>query len=283
MGTTRCAAVLLVLVGAAFAQEGGKDKEAPPARRATRVLVLEPSVLQRYELPPADPKAEIEPVEVGERLAATLRLMFCGEDVAAGARAVRTARSTRGPALLVMSTAEDVAVAQAVTEQLRKEEPLQARLQVSLVALPLSLARESGLEKGVVVPADEAKLQALMRLAAKHAGELRNLPEVTASPLRPFDLAAAARDGVPEAQRLRVRGEMLPIGAAEVAVRVHMVRGALPAEPTRTPEKALLQPIVRLEAGKAVMVMAVEGEVATVLVVRCVELANAPLPKPDKR
>ena len=78
---------------------------------------------------------------------------------------------------------------------------------------------------------------------------------------------------VKEAETLRLRGEMLPIDDREVAISMHLVRGALPVDKTREPDGALLQPVFRLQAGKCALATVVEGETATVLVVRCVDVA----------
>ena len=286
MGTTRIAAVLLVLVAVATAQDKPAVQKVQNLQRALAraTAVMRSGMLARYELAPAaGVKSDRIPVDALERVHPVLRYLLCGDDEAAGLAAALWGQSTNGPVLVVRGTPEQVDAAKLVMEELGKAEPLRARLQCSLLTLPLAIARDHCREPGVVVDVDETAIGELTRSAVKNGGSLHNLPEVAASPLRPFALAVTAKAEVPDARRLRVRGEMVPASATEVAVRLQVVRGALPTEPTCAPQDALLQPIVRLQVGKAIMVMAVEGDAATVLVVRCVELANAPLPPPDVR
>lgn len=81
---------------------------------------------------------------------------------------------------------------------------------------------------------------------------------------------------------LRVRGEMVPVTASEVVVRMQLVRGPLPADTTQLPKASVLQPpCFRLAAGGAAMVMIVEGDDAVVLMVRCVGAAHE-VPPPTK-
>lgn len=143
MGTTRFVAVLLGLVVAASAQQ---VKPAPPApqvqfARPAASTVIRPTQLARYELPPASAKGQRIPVDASDRLAPVLRHLLCGADDAAAQPTVRHASSSRGSWMFVVGTAEQVATANRVVAQLAQDLPLQARLQCSLVTLPLAIAR----------------------------------------------------------------------------------------------------------------------------------------------
>jgi len=162
-------------------------------------------------------------------------------------------------------------------EQLRQEHLPRARLQCSLLTMPAAVAKAHDLATGALVPADEAAFGKLVRDAVKAKGVLQNLPEVIAATLEPFVVEPAdkAKQAPPVGdQTLRLRGEMVPVGPGEVVVGMQLVRGALPDDRTQVPRDALLHHAFRLEAGKAVMAVVVAGEQATVLFVRCTEVAS---------
>jgi hypothetical protein len=191
-------------------------------------------------------------------------------------------RDVRDHILFVYSSKAEIAEVRSVVDQLKKEAPLHAHLQFSLVTLPWSVAQAHNLENGRVVAVDAEEVGKLMREATQNKGTLCNLPEVTAGPLAPF-VVSPRRVDAKEAETLRLRGEMLPIDDREVAVAMHLVRGALPMDRTREPAGALLQPVFRLQAGKYALATVVEGETATVLIVRCVDVAAKAPPAPVGR
>lgn len=282
MGTTRLAIVFAGLLATAAAQQVVAFKRVGLGQPVA-IVEVDLSWRARYEVPPASARGPRIPVAVEDRLVPVLRFLLSGNEQAAGGQGVSCVPTSTEPRLYVDHEGEQLAIVEQVAQQLALAKPLRARLHATVVCLPASLARERGLPVSKMVVWDESKMTQLLRDAVQNEGSIRNLPEVLAAPLTPFAIAVPAKPDTPSEQILRVRGEMVPVHAKEVALRLHVVRGALPVEPTCTPEQALLQAIVRLQVGQAVMVMAVEGDTATVLIVRCVELANAPLPKRDAR
>ncbi len=171
-------------------------------------------------------------------------------------------------------TAEQAALLRGMLEQLRQQTLPRARLQCSLLTMPQELAKAHGLAAARFVATDEAAFGKLVRAAVAAGGTLQNLPEVVAEPLAPFVFEPKAGPGKARAEpALRLRGELVPVGASEIACSVQLVRGALPPDLTHVPKQALLDAVVRLEAGKAAMKVVVSAEPATVVVfVRCLEI-----------
>lgn len=195
---------------------------------------------------------------------------------------VQVANSARGTICFTRGTQERIAAVQAVFDELAKDPPVHVRLQCSLVTLPAAVALEHGLKPNLVKTTDETNFGRLVRAAMQHKGTLGNLPEVTVAPLAPFHLQPAGKPAAKDDRVLRVRGEMVPVSASEVVVRMQLVRGPLPADTTQLPKASVLQPpCFRLAAGGAAMVMIVEGDDAVVLMVRCVGAAHE-VPPPTK-
>ncbi len=187
--------------------------------------------------------------------------------------------------LLVRGTDEQRTLVLAMLEQLRKEPPVLARLQCSMVTLPTAAAKELAPAVGAAVPMDEATFGKLAREAVKQKGSLQNLPEVVFTPLAPFvmePLAKKAAGNLPALgpQSLRLRGEMAPLSRTEVAVDLQLVRGVLPADLTELPKDPLLRHVVRIAAGQAMAMVTVVGDQTTVVYVRCTEVRDQPLPLP---
>jgi hypothetical protein len=125
----------------------------------------------------------------------------------------------------------------------------------------------------VVAATDEGGSIKLVREAVEHDGTLRNLPPCVVTPLVPFVFESAGRPAATDGQGFQLRGEMVPMAPGEIAVTMHLVRAAEAAAP-------LVPLCFRLKAGKSAMVMRVDAGVATVLLVRCTEMTNGPVPPP---
>lgn len=187
--------------------------------------------------------------------------------------------------LAVFGTVEQRTMVTAMLEQLRKDPLVLARLQCSLVTLPTAAAKELAPAAGTAAPMDEATFGKLAREATKQKGTLQNLPEVVFTPLAPFVMEPVAKKvrgnlPAPDAQSLRVRGEMVPLSRTELAVDLQLVRGALPADLTVMPKEPLLRHVVRIEAGQGIAMVTVVGEQTTVVYVRCTEVTEQPVPLP---
>jgi hypothetical protein len=159
------------------------------------------------------------------------------------------------------------------------DEVVRARVHCSVLTMPGETAPE-GLAPGLTEVADETMVTQLVRAAASAGGKLRNLPEVVAAPLRPFAVEEA-REG--DAQPLRLRAELVPLGRSEALLGLHVVRSALPANLANVPGTPLASPVLRLTTGTLALVTMRARDVTTVLVVRCVELGPAvaePEPRP---
>lgn len=202
------------------------------------------------------------------RWTALLREVPIG-DSAARSMLLSVGRSNRGETLLVRGVPEQVTAVQAALAALQAEPAISVRLQCTLVTMPIAVARDHALRPGETVLGDPAAGAGLLRDAVKAKGTLHNLPEVVTGPLAPFVREPAASVG----PSLRLRGEVAPLGSGEVAVGVHVVRGALPADRTQVPRTAIAQPVFRLAAGRCAMMMVAEGESALVVIVRCIEVA----------
>ena len=264
----RILSVLAGLLGVAAAQRAAKPMQMHPFELGDR--------LARYEV--AEPQRG--GTKAAERFVAILGGLLLGEPRLESGN-VQFLNREQG-LLLVRGDAEQIALANRVLEEVQKDEPARARLQCSFVALPLPVAKEHGLKAGVVVATDEITVGRLVKDATKHKGTLLNVPEVAVRTLTPFVIDATGKASgaaaAPGPAPLRLRGEMVPVGGGEVAVALQVVRGSLPADVTRRPDDALLQALVRLQTGKSAMAMVVEGDTATVLIVRCVDVASEPLP-----
>jgi len=196
-----------------------------------------------------------------------------------GPRATQSTISVAGKTrLMVRGTADEIALVKGMLEQLREEQPPRARLQCSFLKMPVALVMAHGLTEDAFVPTDETAFGKLVRDAVKEKGALQNLPEVIAGPLVPFVVESGTKvvgKPAPAAdQAVRVRGEMVPVQRGEVAFAMQLVRGPVPADRMQVPKDALLNRAFRLEAGKAVMAITVEGEQATVVFVRCTEVTS---------
>lgn len=245
---------------------------APRAQQAMRAELVDfADLAARYA-----PDRELRPneVRVTERFAQVLRVALQGDDVAgrAGATVSAVNRQNR---LIARGTPDDVALVKNALAALRQEHPPRARLQCSLLTLPWQLGAMRGLQVGCA-PSDEAAFGQLVRDAIKAKGTLQNLPEIVAEPLVPFVVEPAKKDKEPPPDQLRLRGEMVPLGPREVLVAMQLVQGALPEEPTQPVKGPLLQRGLRLEAGKAVMMVVIAGEQMHVGFVRCTEIAREP-------
>jgi hypothetical protein len=153
---------------------------------------------------------------------------------------------------------------------LRDRDVPHARLQVSLLTMPRDVASEAGHAHAVVTRLDEAKATALTRAAVRRDGKLLNLPERIVAPLTPFVVAPRAEPGGGEPRGVRL--EMVPAAADTVLLGVHFGVGAR-AEPRALPAgQAADAPVVSLQAGQLVAIPSVDGAVANVLIVRCLDV-----------
>ncbi|MFY9341314.1 MAG: hypothetical protein WAT39_02410 [Planctomycetota bacterium] len=265
MKTAHVFFVVVGLVGLVTAQAlpAPKDKEAPVALRAQ---ILDGSGLGRFdtETQPASGNAVTRLNELLIRLTA-------GSAVPRAGALLRTARSSRGEVVLARGTTEQVELAQAVLVELKRDELPRARLQCTLLTLPVAAASAHGLKVNVVTATDVAAAGRLARDAIKHQGTLHNLPEATVAPLAPFTVASPGKAKGEGAVPIQVHGEMVPLAADQVGVGARLVRSA--AGPNR-PETTVGDAVFRLRAGESAMVMTVEGTFAVVLVVRCVEIGR---------
>jgi len=205
------------------------------------------------------------------RFADVMSRWWCDRDPTSRPRPVGVTGST----LHAHGAAEMVKATQQALAQMHGDEVVRARMQYSVLALPQAAVAAEGLKPGTAVEADEAILTRLARAAVGQGGNLRNLPEVVAAPLRPFVVEDARADG---AEPLRLRAEMVPLGRAEALLGLHVVRGALPANLASVPDagKTLLaSPVLRLTAGGLVLMTLREGDTTTLLAVRCVEIGPA--------
>jgi hypothetical protein len=208
------------------------------------------------------------------RLARILGLLLLDEGPRGNA--ARASVGGQTDRLLVRGTADEVSLVRSVLEQLRQEHPPRARLQCSLLTMPAALVKTHEL-KDAFAPCDETAFGKLVRDAVKQKGTLQNLPELIVTPLAPFVAEPPAKPGAPvpaDDPTLRLHGEMVPVKAGEVAFAVQLVRGALPEDRTQLAKQMVLHRAFRLEAGKAVIAVAVAGDQATVVMVRCVEIAS---------
>ncbi len=283
MRTVRLLAVLAALLGATASHVAGQEAPADVRVQVARLRAQQARVFQTTSLARFDEQA-VRDEQVGEAVPAVERLSdivqrLGGADPKTAPLVFQHARSTnRGEVVIARGTAEQLDVAGRVFAQLTQPDLAKARLQCSLVTMPVAVARDHGLKPGEVVPTDEPTAARIMRDAVKADGTLRNLPEAVVGPLAPFMRDAGERAGEKAAggrrPPLQLRGEMVPIGDGEVAVGVHVVRGQLPRDPTQVPDSALMQPVFRLAAGRSALFMVVERDVATVLLVRCVDVTN---------
>ena len=283
MGSLR-AVVVLAVAGVAAARQQEPQPQPKPLPVMTATVMPLPREMSRYEV--GEPQAG--GTRAAERLVAMLQALTQANETKAGAR-IQVLNREQGM-LFVRGDAGQVELATKVLQELNKDEPPHARLQWSFATLPLAKATELGLKAGVVATTDEAAVGALIKEGTKHKGTVLNVPDVAVRPLTPFVVdatgkakvtAGATEPAAPAAPAaLKLRGEMLPLDGGDVAVAMQLVRGALPADLTRTPGAPLLQVLFRLQAGKAALVTAVEGDTATVVIVRCVEVAAEPLQEP---
>ncbi|HZN40121.1 MAG TPA: hypothetical protein VFD82_15045, partial [Planctomycetota bacterium] len=140
--------------------------------------------------------------------------------------AQRPQMQVTGTTLHAHGAKEAVQAAEKAFQQLlAMDEVVRARVHCSVLTLPQAAVPE-GLKPGLTEADDEAMVTRLVRVAAAEGGKLRNLPEVVASPLRPFAVEDA-REG--EAVPLRLRAELVPLSRSEALLGLHVVRGPLPA------------------------------------------------------
>jgi len=155
--------------------------------------------------------------------------------------------------LVLQGAPEPVATVKQIIEQLRAEDsqrPTTLRLQCSLVTLPLDHAAAQDFQWSKATPVDEVAMGKFVKTALAAKGSLQNLPEVLARPLVPFVAEAqGAKQTDDNEARLRLRGEILPLGAAEAVVALQLVRGQLPADRTRRPLETCLDQAFRLKVG----------------------------------
>ena len=258
MRPVRLVAVLAALHAAAVGQQA---------------RVFQTASLARFDEQLARDEQMGAPVPAVKRLSDLVQRLG-GADPKLGRPVFQSGRGARGEVLIAAGTAEQLADAQRVFDQLKRPDVVQARLQCSLVTMPIAVARDHGLKPGEVVATDEPAAARMVRDAVKRDGTLRNLTEIVAGPLAPFARDTGDKGAGKQQAALRLRGEMVPMGDGEVAVGVHVVRGKLPHDPTQVPESALMQPVFRLAAGQSALFMVVDRDVATVLVVRCLEVTN---------
>jgi len=246
------------------AVEPAPQQEARQEERVPRIFRL--PELGRYD---AD-------LPVGSPPAAYRLLSVLGRTFAAAKWDVVRAVGVQGGdwwGLDVRATKVEIDAVQSVFEQLQKDEPLQVGLQCSVVTLPWPVAEALNLQNRRTVAVDAETVDKLVREATKNKGTLCNLPEVTAGTLAPFVVESPRKPDAKDESKLRLLGEMVPLDDREVAVAMHLVRGVLPVDKTREPAGALLQPVLRLQAGKCALATVREGATATVLVVRGIDVA----------
>jgi hypothetical protein len=261
-----------------------KADAAPVARAVARALPC--PGLARYEL--AAERAGEDPVK---RFAQVVQKTLVDDALARGGRGkatVRAVQSSRGAMLVVQGTGEDLDLTQNALAALDAEQPVHARLAASVLVVPSRLLAAHGLT-ATTTHLDGAATTRLLRAAVKEGGELHNLPEVRVAPLTPFTVVGAKRDADPIARDARaavpptaarppleVAGEMVVLDADRVAVAFTMVH-RLPRTPELQAPTRELRPARCLRAGDVAVALRVDGDVATILLVRCTELAAAPL------
>ena len=282
MGCMRVAVVASVL-GFASAQEVKPGAAAPKQEAGRAALVtrfLPVAGLARFALPATE--ATQEPV--GKRLERLLQRLVrkVGDEAGAGAvaaerRILQLARNVaRGEVILFRQPPAEAELITGVLGQLALESPLHASVQYSVVTMPAAVATAHGLRAGLMPAVDDAVITAMTRDACRRGGSLHNLPEVRSAPLRPFTVDGP---GAANAMRFVLRGEMVPVADDEVVLVLDLVRRVpVPDQPQQAQE--VMQPNVRLAAGRTALVVAVAGDSVTALVVRCVECKQAPLELP---
>jgi len=183
-------------------------------------------------------------------------------------------RSARGAILAARGTPEQIDTVAGALAQLERESVGNTRLQFSMVLVPLAVARAHRLDPGKTVVTDAAAWAELLRDAVKAKGSVHNPTEVIAGALAPFVREVTATEGATDRRPLRLRGEIVPLQGDEVAIAVHVERGVAPVGEKRAPSM-VAEPVFRLAAGKSAMMMALDGETALVLIVRCLETGVA--------
>jgi hypothetical protein len=287
--SSRLEILALALPVAALAGTALRAQNGPPRVVAPPVRVVAPPV------PPAAPQltrvlrcpdlmrfdgavanAAVEPVpDPVTRFVEVLRHVPIG-DAPPRSLGLTIGKSTRGHVLLARGTAEQVATVEAALGALARPDVGRTRLQCTLVTMPVAVATAHRLEPGKTVVGDGVAWGELMRDAVKARGRVDNLPELLADALSPFanEVKPPAAPSTPvERPRQRLRGEVVPLDGGDVAVAVAIERGRAAAADAKLP--VLATPVFRLAAGKSAMMMAVDGDTAVVLVVRCLETGVA--------
>ncbi|HEX6811289.1 MAG TPA: hypothetical protein VF384_06680 [Planctomycetota bacterium] len=182
--------------------------------------------------------------------------------------------------LVLQGAPEPVATVKQIIEQLRAEDPQRPttlRLQCSLVTLPVDHAAAQDFQWSKVTPVDEVAMGKFVKTALAAKGTLQNLPEVLARPLVPFLGEASAVKQTDADRRLRFRGEILPLSAAEAVIALQLTRVQLPADRSRRPLETCLDEAFRLKVGSGMATaMRRQGEPGvTVLWVRLVGMDRA--------
>lgn len=257
-------AVCLGWVGFMPAQEVEAVPALKPARPAEICRCIDVRRLDRY-----DAALDVEPLRrrcAPDRLGEILSRWW--RDRGRPASRSRTVEAS-GWVLHAHGDPEIVQTTQRALAQLFTEDTIvRARVQYSVLTMPRAAAEAEGLKSGAAVSVEVANLTRLVRAAIEQGGTLRNLPEVVATPLRPFAVEVV-RAG--EAPPLRLRAELVPLGDGEALLGLHVVRGELPANLSNVPdagENLLASPVLRLTKDAVTLLPLRDGDTATVLVVR---------------
>lgn len=233
--------------------------------------------LERFD--PAEPEEGAQ--AAAERLERLLKLLLQNTDGKPMNGIVQLARSrARGQVLLVHAVPDKLEIARSVFEQLGKSEPLAVRLQCSLLTMPKAVAAAHQLAAAGTRQTEAAALVKLTRDVVRSGGTLQNLTELSLQALAPLAVDTGGKVGGEERRELQVRAEMVPVAGDRAAVAMHVVRRLPKTADLQDPTRDVMSPLLELRAGGCTVTSAIVGDVATVLVVRCLELAPAPLAAP---
>jgi hypothetical protein len=277
MGSRRSNAVLAVTLVASL------PCVAPRAQDATRavpgkvplqsVRIFNCAELQRFDAGSPSPG-----VALVTRFAEVMRNIPIG-DAAARSLTLSVGESTRGAMLVGRGSSAQLDAVAAALAAVRGSAPCGARLQCSVVTMPLDVAAAHRVEPGRTVTGDGTQWAALLRDAVKAGGRVHNPPELTVDALAPFarDLDAP-RGG---AGALCMRGHTLPLGGGELGVAIVLERAAPrapghgaapPVAPTQSSDApAIARPVFRLARDRAAMMAAFDRGTAYVVIVRCLD------------
>lgn len=268
-------------VSLAAQQQEAPAPVAPKAPLVARPFSAQP--LQRYDVldspEAADKKTPDTSVVVGDepkraadRLVTFLCRLFA---VDTSGRAQGYVRTLQQGLLLARLPQPQMDVFNSAYEQLKVEEPIHARVQCSVLKLPAKVAAEHGVVPDKVVLVEQDTVVALSR-TAQGGGALLNLPELELAPLWAANVSGSV--GKKEVQRYALRAEMVPVQADQVALALDLTRTAAPvAGAAKVGAVTLIAKTATFAKGQTWIACAVEGEQATLLVVRVGELANKPL------